>query len=137
VDAADLDTRRSHTGYVIMMNGGPISWKSVKQKSVSLSTAESEWYAASEVGKELLYRRTQVTERGRDTLIRVSISSTNSSKIASSCWCKCRTNKMVADALTKNLPAPAFEQHRATMLGEDEAPFSAMMCRMQGLKCMS
>jgi hypothetical protein len=42
---ADLDTRRSHTGYVIMMNGGPISWKSVKQKSVSLSTAESEWYA--------------------------------------------------------------------------------------------
>jgi hypothetical protein len=28
--AADLDTRRSHTGCVIMMNGGPISWKSVK-----------------------------------------------------------------------------------------------------------
>ena len=53
--AADLDTRRSHTGYVIMMNGGPISWKSVKQKSVSLSTAESEWYAASEASKELLY----------------------------------------------------------------------------------
>ena len=43
---------------------------------------------------------------------------------------QCRTNKMVADALTKNLPAPAFEQHRATMLGEDEAPFSAMMCRV-------
>ena len=49
--AADLDTRRSHTGYVIMMNGGPISWKSVKQKSVSLSTAESEWYVTSEAGK--------------------------------------------------------------------------------------
>lgn len=49
--AADLDTRRSHTGYIIMMNGGPISWKSVKQKSVSLSTAESEWYAASEAGR--------------------------------------------------------------------------------------
>jgi hypothetical protein len=27
------------------------------------------------------------------------------------------TNKMVADAMTKNLTAPAFEQHRATMLG--------------------
>ena len=54
---SDLDTRRSHTGYVIMMNGGPISWKSVKQKSVSLSTAESEWYATSEAGKELLYLR--------------------------------------------------------------------------------
>jgi hypothetical protein len=84
--SADLDTRRSHTSYVIIMNGGPISWKSVKEKSVSLSTAESEWYAASEAGKELLYL-TQVTERGRDTLTRVSISSTNSSKIASSSWC--------------------------------------------------
>ena len=29
---------------------------------------------------------------------------------------QCRTNKMVADALTKNLPAPAFEQHRATLV---------------------
>jgi hypothetical protein len=29
---------------------------------------------------------------------------------------QCRTYKMVADALTKNLPAPAFEQHRATMV---------------------
>ena len=41
-----------------------------------------------------------------------------------------RTSRMVADALTKYLPAPAFEQHRATVLGEDEAPFSAMMCRV-------
>jgi len=43
--AADLDTRRLLTSHVIMMNGGPISWKSVKQQSLSLSTAESEWYA--------------------------------------------------------------------------------------------
>jgi hypothetical protein len=43
---------------------------------------------------------------------------------------QCRTKKMVADALTKNLSAPVFEQHRAPMLGEDETPFSAMMCRM-------
>jgi hypothetical protein len=62
--SADLDTRRSHTGYVIMMNGGPISWKSVKQKSVSLSTAESEWHAASEAGKELLYLRIIMREFG-------------------------------------------------------------------------
>ena len=37
---------------------------------------------------------------------------------------------MVADARTKNLPAPAFEQHRAVMLGEDEALFTAIMCRV-------
>ena len=40
-----------------MLNGGPVSWKSTKQKSVSLSTAESEWYAASEAGKEIIYLR--------------------------------------------------------------------------------
>jgi hypothetical protein len=41
-----------------------------------------------------------------------------------------KPNKMVVDSLTKNLPVPVFEHHRATMLGEDEAPFSAMMCRV-------
>ena len=40
-----------------MLNGGPVSWKSTKQKCVSLSTAESEWYAASEAGKEIIYLR--------------------------------------------------------------------------------
>ena len=152
--AADLDRCRSHTSYVIMMNGGSISCKSVQCKSVSLSTAESEWYAASEAGKELLYLRIMLREfgfpqlgpmhqyedsraviamaenpsnrKGAHTLIRVSISSANSSTIKMPRW----SNKVVADALTKNLPAPAFEQHRATMLGEDEAPFLAMMCRV-------
>jgi len=28
--AADLDTRRSHTGYILMTNGGVVSWKSTK-----------------------------------------------------------------------------------------------------------
>ena len=36
----------------------------MKQKSVSLSTAESEWYAASEAGKELLYLRIVMREFG-------------------------------------------------------------------------
>ncbi len=37
--AAELDIRRSHKGYALMLNGGAVSLKSTKQKSVSLSTA--------------------------------------------------------------------------------------------------
>jgi hypothetical protein len=40
-----------------MLNRGAVSWKSTKQKSVSLSTAEAEWYTASEAGKEIVYLR--------------------------------------------------------------------------------
>ena len=53
--AGHSDTRRSHAAYIIMMNGGPISWKSRRQNSVALSTSEAEYMAASEVGKEILY----------------------------------------------------------------------------------
>ena len=31
----------------------------------------------------------------------------------------CRTDEMVADALTKSLPYPSFKKHRATMMGEE------------------
>jgi hypothetical protein len=53
--AGDTDTRRSHTVYIIMMNGGPISWKSRRQDSVSLCTSETEDMTVNEVGKEILY----------------------------------------------------------------------------------
>ena len=31
----------------------------------------------------------------------------------------CRTDEMVADALTKSLPYPSFKKHRSTMMGEE------------------
>jgi hypothetical protein len=31
---------------------------------------------------------------------------------------QCATDRMVADALTKGLPAPAFEKHKTEMLGK-------------------
>jgi len=55
--AGDTDTRRSHTGYILMMNVGPISWKNRRQDNVSLSTSEAKFVAASQAGQEALYPR--------------------------------------------------------------------------------
>lgn len=40
--ASDLDQRRSTTGYVFKFQGGAISWATKRQKTVALSTTESE-----------------------------------------------------------------------------------------------
>ena len=57
--AADVETHgsSSHTGYILMLNGGAISWKSRRQDSVSLSTSEAEFVAASQCGQEVVYLR--------------------------------------------------------------------------------
>jgi len=62
--AGDTDTRRSHTGYILMMNGGPISWKSRRQDNVSLSTSEAQFVAASQAGQEAIYLRETLTDFG-------------------------------------------------------------------------
>jgi len=51
------DTRRSHTGYVLMLNDAAISWRSQRQATVSQSSAESKFIAASQCGQEVVYLR--------------------------------------------------------------------------------
>ena len=40
--ATDPDTRRSVTGYVMALNGAPISWRSCRQGGITLSSSEAE-----------------------------------------------------------------------------------------------
>lgn len=44
----DLDKRRSTTGYVFTFSEGPISWKSVLQSTIALSTIKTEYMAIME-----------------------------------------------------------------------------------------
>jgi len=87
-----------------MMNGGPISWKSRRQDNVSLSTSGAEFVAASQAGQEANYLRETLTDFD--------------------------FFQMVADALTKSLPSPAFVGHRQIMTGH--ASFAAKLLRCVG-----
>jgi hypothetical protein len=56
--ASDIDSRKSVTGYLMSLNGGPIFWKSSRQGVVTLSNSEAEFVAASQAGQEVVYLRT-------------------------------------------------------------------------------
>jgi hypothetical protein len=53
--ASDIGERRSRTGYVFMLNGAPVSWKSQRQQTVALSTAEAEYMALTAATQEAMF----------------------------------------------------------------------------------
>jgi hypothetical protein len=53
--AGDKEDRRSVSGYVVFLLGVPIPWKSMSQKSVTLSSSEAEYFAMSKVVKDVRF----------------------------------------------------------------------------------
>jgi hypothetical protein len=53
--AGDRDGWKSVSGFIIYVLGCPISWKSRKQKSVTLSSSEAEYVAISELCAEIMF----------------------------------------------------------------------------------
>jgi len=55
VYAGDIDTRKSTSGFLMMIGNAPTSWYSKLQHCVATSTAESEYYSVSECAKHSLW----------------------------------------------------------------------------------
>ena len=62
--AGDTESRRSTSGYAFMMNGGCISWRSKKQRTVALSSTEAEYMALSEATQEAVWLKVFLCELG-------------------------------------------------------------------------
>ena len=141
--AGDNSDRKSTSGYCFSLGSGVISWKSVKQSCVALSTTEAEYVALSAAAQEaiwlrkllmdlnfsnndpiLIYEDNQSTiclakssrNHSRSKHIDVKfnfIRDVNSNKIIVD---YCPTSDMLADIMTKGLPAERFSRLRS-MLG--------------------
>jgi Reverse transcriptase (RNA-dependent DNA polymerase) len=66
--AGDETDSKSTSGYVVFVNGCAVSWKTTKQKSVSTSTVEAEYIAASMACKEVMWLRWLLEEILEDRL---------------------------------------------------------------------
>ena len=62
--AGDKESRKSTSGFIFMLNGGPVSWCSKRQPTVALSSTEAEYIALTLAAKEATWLRLLLTELG-------------------------------------------------------------------------
>nr|GEZ17124.1 hypothetical protein [Tanacetum cinerariifolium] len=60
----DADDLNSQTGYVFVLNGGAVDWKSAKQSIFATSSAEAEYSAAFDASKEAVWVRKFISGPG-------------------------------------------------------------------------
>jgi histone deacetylase 1/2 len=75
-------TRKSVSGFVVFLAGGPVSWKSKLQYTVALSSCEAEYMALTETVKEVLWLLQHLKELGVKTNCPVSLFADNQAAIA-------------------------------------------------------
>ncbi|GJX09969.1 retrotransposon protein, putative, ty1-copia subclass [Tanacetum coccineum] len=60
----DRDDIKSQTGYVFVLNGGAVGWKSSKQSTIAVSATEAEYIAASEAAMKVVWIRKFILRLG-------------------------------------------------------------------------
>mmetsp|Transcript_64699 Transcript_64699/g.111136 ORF Transcript_64699/g.111136 Transcript_64699/m.111136 type:complete len:188 (+) Transcript_64699:812-1375(+) len=141
--AGDEGTRKSTSGYCMLMNGGLVCWSSRLQATVALSTAEAETIAATEAVKQLMHLRLFLRELGQEQVDPSVVYEDNNAAIllahgkeqpkrakhyqlkvhflneqfknGTFAFEKVETKKQLADAFTKALPRDDFTRYRDWM----------------------
>ena len=62
--AGDLGDRKSTSGFLFILSGCTISWKSVKQSTVAISSSEAEYIALSQATQEAIWFKALLKELG-------------------------------------------------------------------------
>ena len=132
----------SISGFIVRIGGNVISWKSSKQKTVALSSAESEINAMTDCIKEVVWTKGLLEEIGVQ-VNQIVIKEDNQAAIAMAtnhvvnsrtrhimakmCYIRetlinegitleyCETGEMIADVLTKPLGRTLFKKFRTAM----------------------
>lgn len=137
--AGDKVSRKSQSGYIVMLNGSCISWKSEKQSVIAQSTTEAELISLNHGGREAIPLTRVLTDLGV-TIQKVEVLEDNQGTIAlmynhvknkrtkhievKYFWVRqqveeerlfvtyCPTEDMLADMLTKPLGRIKFQSNR-------------------------
>ena len=141
--ANNQDDRRSVTGYVFTLSGGPISWNSRRQHTIAQSSVEAEYMAMAESVKEAIWLRRLLGELSHDITSPTPLHADNTGSIALAgnpehhartkhidvkyhltrehlergtiALLYVPTKDNTADVFTKALPRPAYVQHCAAL----------------------
>lgn len=134
--AADVEDRKSISGFVYMMSGGAVTWNSRKQQTVALSTTESEYMSISCAVQEEFWLKNLVEELLNSSIsITLHVDNMSALQLAKNSSFHSRTkhidvrhhyireamdknliqlkhigtNDMIADILTKGLSKPKID----------------------------
>lgn len=79
---SSVDTRKSSSGVLVCMAGGPVIFKSKMQRTVALSSAEAEYMAMAMCAQEVLWARSLLKEMGHQQTNPTTICEDNQSAMA-------------------------------------------------------